>query len=68
MTRRALLRLWADRDRRYGLARRIQLTDADVSAIRAYRLREVELIAKDDDRQVAMAILSTWRLPFSEML
>ena len=68
MTRRALLTLWASRDRRYGLPRRYQLTEADVSAIRAYRLREVELLEKDSDRQVAIAVLSTWRLPFSEMI
>ena len=36
MTRRALLTLWASRDRRYGLPRRYQLTDADVDSIRGY--------------------------------
>lgn len=70
MTRAVLFRLWAERDRRYSFARKpgTHLTDAEVSSIRAYRLRETALLDSDQDRQVAVARLSTWRPPLAEVL
>lgn len=70
MTRTVLFKLWSARDARYALARKpgTHLTEREVSSIRAYRLREVELLEKDQDRQVAIDRLATWRPPLSELL
>lgn len=65
MNRRELLKLWKERDRRYSIPRRDKLGEQDAANIRDFRMREVALLEKEDDRDVAMAILSQWRLPLS---
>jgi hypothetical protein len=65
MTRRPLLKLWVARDKRYALQRKPEhrLTEAMVASIRAYRLREVELLDSESDRIFATVLVSQWTPP-----
>ena len=67
MRRAELFDLWDERDRRYRL-RKHSLPLDDVASIRGFRLREVDLLATDTDRQVALARLATWRPPLVEVI
>lgn len=57
-----LVALWHERDSRYGTRRVPGMTDAEIEAIRAWRLLEVERLPADD-REVCRNIWSQWTPP-----
>lgn len=66
MTRRELLTLWKSRDRRYTL-RKQNVTPDEVALIHYWRSEDIKRLESEDDRDIAAAVLSSWRPPLVEV-